>query len=142
MRFVSLANSLVGKARRAVSQAASVHMQTDEDKAPNLGEVAKVLRQMMLRVNKLEAALGPEPTEFEVVVSTGGALVELVHNFNGPVRWWVTAWSGGPTIAGPVASHSLVQDTTSTSKVLFLRSYVAGKAVVRVELSQSYIEVL
>ncbi len=134
MRFVSLVSGLIGKVRRNVVQAASVGDQKD---------VTKELRQAVLRINRLEAAQAPEATEFEVVVSTAGALVELVHKFNGPVRWYVVAWctaagAGAPTAAGV----SLVQDASSTTDTLFLRSYVAGKAVVRVEPSQSMIEVL
>ena len=141
MRFVSLVNSLVGKTRRGISQAASVHLHTDDDgKVKDLGELAKVLRQMTARVNKLEAALPPEATEFEVNVGSGGALVELFHNFKGPVRWWVTGWLQTSGSAYPVSGPLLAQDSSSTSTSLFLRSYLSGRAIIRVEPSQQYID--
>lgn len=126
-------SGLLGKARRNVTQAASVSDEKD---------VVEQLRQTMLRLNKLEANTPPEAVEFEVVVSTAGALVELVHNFNCPVRWYVVAWGAASGGGLPAAGVSLVQDATSTVDTLFLRSYVAGKAVVRVEPSQAMIEVL
>lgn len=138
MRFVSLVSNLVGKARRGLSQGLSIG--TDVDGKTSPGQLAEQLRQVMLRVNRLEAVAPPEPTEFEVAVSTAGALVSLRHSFGVPVRWWVTSW--GTTTAGtpPVATHALVMDATSDSDTLVLRSYVAGRAVVRIEPSTQMIE--
>ncbi len=135
MRFVSLVTGLVAKARRAVTQAASVSDEKD---------VVEQLRQTMLRVNKLEAAQAPEAVEFEVNCGTlgfpGGDL-ELVHNLNGPVRWYVVSWSAQIGGAAITATYRLIHDVRSTPDILFLRSYVSGKAVIRVEPSQAMIEI-
>ncbi len=136
MRSVSIVNNLIAKARRGLSQAVSIQ---DEDiKEPT--RLAETIRQMMLRVNKLEAQQVPEATEFELVVGTAGALSELPHNFNTAVRWWVTSWLQASGVAYPVSGPSLAEDSTSTANTLFLRSYVAGRAVVRVEPSQAYLD--
>ncbi len=135
MRFVSIVTGLVAKARRAVTQAASVSDEKD---------VVEQLRQTMLRVNKLEAAQAPEAIEFEVNCGTlgfPGGILELVHDFNSPVRWYVVTWcnqNGGATVT---ATHRIVQSSLSTANTLVLRSYVDGKAVIRVEPSQAMIEV-
>ncbi len=136
MRFVSLVNSVLAKARRGLSQSVSIQ---DHD-IKDAGKLAETLRQMMTRVNKLESQAGPEATEFEVNVSTSGALVELRHDFKCPVRWWVTAWLQTSGVGYPTSGPSLAEDSSSTATSLFLRSYVAGRAVVRVEPAQAYLE--
>ena len=133
MRFVSLVNSVVAKARRSVTQGLSV---SDPSQEPDQAKLAETMRQVMVRVNKLEASTSPEGTEFEVNLGTGGGLVELFHNFKGPVRWFVVAWICTTGTRYPVRSPQIVQDSSSTSTSLFLRSYVAGRAVIRVESSQ------
>ncbi len=137
MRFVSLVRSVVAKARRGVAQSLSIGKATEEDS----GSIAERMRQVMLRVNKLEAASLQEAVEFEVVVSTAGAAVELMHNIGGPVRWYVTKWMRvDATSVAPVGGHSLVESSTSTNELLVLNSYVAGRAVVRVEPSKFFVE--
>ena len=134
MRFVSVVNAGLGKVRRGQTQPVSVGADMDPD------DVVKTLRLVSVRINRLEASLAPEGTEFEVNVSSSGALVELRHNYGGPVRWWVTQWLGTSGVAAPSSGHSLVEDSTTTQDILILRSYVVGRAVVRVEPTQSYVE--
>ena len=134
VRFVSVVNAGLGKVRRGQTQAVSVGADMDPD------DLVKTLRLVSVRINRLEAAMSPEGTEFEVNVSSSGALVELRHNYSGPVRWWVTQWLGTSGVAAPSSGHSLVEDSTSTQDILILRSYVVGRAVVRVEPTGSYVE--
>ncbi len=128
MRFVNV-NGVLQKARRFVSGAGSV--QDEEVKSPQ--KLAELLRQMQKRISEIESVIPPEPIEFEVNVGSGGTITTISHNFNSAVRWYVVQWTQVGGTAYPVAAPRLVQDATSTSKVLALRSYTAGKAVVRVE---------
>jgi hypothetical protein len=136
MRFVSLVTSTIGKARRAVTQGLSI----GTSKEASTVTMAEQMRQVMLRVNRMEAALPPEATEFEVNVGAAGALVELRHNTGGLVRWWVTQWIRQSSTVATVAGHSLVEDPSSNLDTLFLKSYVTGRAVIRVEPTQFGLE--
>ncbi len=128
----------MAKARRSVEQSLSLGHATEEKQDPKaLGEQ---LRQVMLRVNRLEASAPKEATEFEVVVSSLGATVELMHNYGGPVRWWVTGWMRISASIVPSSGPSLVESATSTNDLLVLSSYVAGRAIIRVEPSSSFVE--
>lgn len=139
MRFVSLVNSAIGKARRAVSQGLSLG--SSDEKKPDPARLAEQLRQVMLRVNKLEAQAGPEPVEFEVNVPDTGDRVELPHGFKTvSVRWTVVGWFCQPGTQSPTAPPNLVYDPSSTSTSLFLRSYVKGRAIIRVEQAQQFID--
>ncbi len=138
MRFVSLVSNLVGKARRGVTQGLSAGPGADGKTNP--AQLAEQVRQVMLRVNKLEALTPPEPTEFEVVVAAAGATVSLRHSFGGPVRWWVVYWGTPVGGAAPAAGASLAMSNTSDNDTLVLRSYVAGRAIIRVEPSAQSIE--
>jgi hypothetical protein len=140
MRFVSLVRGTVSKARRAVSQGLSLGIgHKTNDKEMDAAKLAEQLRQVMTRLNLLESQSSGEPVEFEVVVGDHGARVELVHNLSGPVRWYVTSWLSAAS--QPTAGHSLVQDQSSTANTLYLLSYTAGRAVIRVEPSKFYIPV-
>lgn len=138
MRFVSLINNVIGKVRRGVSQGLSTGPDVDGKTSPS--QLAEQLRQVMLRVNRLEAVAVREGIEFEVACSTAGALVSLCHGLSGPVRWWVVSWGTTPAGTPPVANYGLVMDATSDSDTLVLRSYVAGRAVIRIEPSVQNIE--
>ncbi len=68
-----------------------------------------------------------------VTCGAGGALVVLPHGFGRNAEYIVTKWKGAATVGG----HSLVCDEddatpTTTKTTLALRSYVAGKANIRV----------
>jgi hypothetical protein len=137
MRFVSLVNNVIAKARRGITQTASVS--ADDLKDP--GKQAEIIRQLMARINKLEAAAAPEATEFEVLVGDGGQLVELPHGFKSTaVRWSVVGWFCVPAGASPVDAPRLTYDPSSTLTSLFLRSYVKGRAIIRVEPAQSFLD--
>lgn len=139
MRFVSLVRSTVERGRRYLSAQPSVLLRSEGDeKNVSPAEVAKAIRALSARVAELEARVPGEAVEFEVSCSSGGTKVYLHHNFNGPVRWYVTDWlTDGLGATPPASGHSLAHDTTSTTNILVLRSYVAGRAVIRVEPSQS-----
>ncbi len=136
MRFIGI-TGVIAKVKNAVSSAASV----SEDDVKQSKKLAEILRQTLLRVSALEARMPPDGTEFEVEVSTAGATVTLQHKYSQPVRWWVTVWtrpvSGG---AYPTIDPVLVQDASSDANTLVLRSYVAGRAVIRVEPSVGVME--
>jgi len=137
MRFVSLVNSAIGKARRAISQTSSV----SEEDVKDTGKLAENLRQIVARVNKLEAALQPEATEFEVNLPDSGTLVELPHGFKTTsVRWTVVGWFSQAGGVSPTEAPRLVYDSSSTALSLFLRSYIKGRAIIRVEPAQSFLD--
>lgn len=99
--------------------------------------MARILRSIFRRLSELEGRSPPAGTEFEVSVSTAGASVRLEHNFGCQVRWTLVDWGKTDTGAAPVTSPDLVRDATKTTvNVLYLNSYVAGKAIIRVEPSQ------
>ncbi len=137
MRFVSLVNSVVAKARRGITQGLSIGHPGGDTK-PDPVKLAEQLRQVMLRVNKLEALAGGEATEFEVLTGAAGAMFELRHGYNGPVRWYVVKWLR--TAAGAATGTSLIEQKESTVNSLFIRSYVVGRAVIRVEPSKFMVE--
>ncbi len=128
MRFVT-ADGVVQKSKRFVGSGGAVQ---DED-VKNPAKLAEVIRQLQKRVEGLEVVTPPEPIEFEVNVGMGGAITTLYHNFNSPVRWYVVSWSPIDATAWPTDHPRLVRSHTSTSQILFLRSYVPGKAIIRVE---------
>ncbi len=136
MRFVGLVSGLFTKGRRFVSSSASV--QEEEVKDPS--KLAEIIRQALKRVSDLEAKSGAEGIEFEVAVGTGGATVSLPHGIMGPVRWWVTGWMQQSGVAYPAAAPAIVQDASTTVGTLVLRSYVTGRAIVRVEPAQTDVD--
>lgn len=137
MRFVSLVKGVLGKARMSVTQAVSTMATTDSsDNESTMENVVRTLRRIGLRITKLEAVAQIEATEFEAVLGSAGATVELCHNYNGPVRYFVTTWMQLPgNGASPTTAPILVRDQSSTFKTLVLQSYVVGRAVIRVEPS-------
>lgn len=129
MKFIGI-NGLYAKAKRFLSASASV---LDED-VKDEKKLAEILRMLGRRITELEAKSGPEGIEFEIATVGSAGLISLLHNLNGPVRWWVTCWTR-PVSQGayPTTAPILVQDASSTSNVLVLRSSTVGRAVVRVE---------
>lgn len=128
MRFFDI-NGVMQKARRFVSGNANVQ----DEEVKNPVKLAEILRGVLRRLTDAEAAIPPESLEFEVEVSTAAALTTLSHNFNGPVRYWVTYWTADRTGSAPTTAPILVVDITSDDNNLILKSYVAGRAIVRVE---------
>ncbi|MDD5374476.1 hypothetical protein [Acidithiobacillus sp.] len=136
MRFVGIDNA-VGKARRFVSGTASVQDEEVKDAA----KLAHILRQTLQRLTDLEARVPKEATEFEVATLTGAATISLAHNYNGPVRWWVTCWTRPVSLgAYPTTAPILVQDASSDANTLVLQCSTAGRAVVRVEPANGAME--
>jgi hypothetical protein len=119
----------LAKARRFQNASASVQ----DDDVTDPVKLAKVLRSTLLRLTELESRIPPESLEFEVHTGIDGALTTIAHNVGGPIRWWVTDWMQQDGVAYPVKAPQLVQDATSTSSSLVLRSYKAGRAIVRIE---------
>lgn len=134
MRFISK-TGLVAKFRRFVSQASNVQ----ESDVKDTTKLADLLRSVMRRVSDVEARLPPEAVEFEVDCPATGT-VSISHNFGTAVRWYVTTWTQTDNVAYPEAGAELVQDATSSANTLVLRSYRAGRAVVRVEQSQAVLD--
>lgn len=137
MRFISLVTGAIAKARQNVAQAASLGKAVGDDADQvTMDSAMKEMRQLAARLNRLEAQFPTEPLEFEVVVGIAGATVQLFHDFNGPVRWYVTQWQSVSGQPSPVKAPQLVKSSLSTAKNLVLASYVAGRAIIRVELSR------
>ena len=59
-----------------------------------------------------------------------GAEVALEHGLGGRVRWWICGWRSSGTSA-PVLRESTSNVPNDTT--LYLQSYVAGTACIRVE---------
>jgi hypothetical protein len=126
----------VARGRRQVSQATSIH--DDEVKTPS--GIAAALRDVMSRLSDLESDAPEQTAEFERDVSAGGATVKLYHGFGKPVRYWVTYWTRVPGGAYPTTAPILVAQADSTDNELSLKSYVAGRAIIRVEANPAGIE--
>ncbi len=131
MKFVT-ASGIIAKARRFLSAPVSI----DDGDAANPEKVAKMLRALANRVSELETRVGPEGLEFEVNVGAYGALTSISHNFGSAIRWYVVTWTQIGGYSFPTGPSVLVEDATSDSNTLRLRSYAAGRAIVRVEQSQ------
>ncbi len=136
MKFFSL-NGILGRTKRAVSGAASVH---DSD-VTDPKKLAEILRGALLRISELEAAAAVQPVEFEIELGSAGATVTISHNLHSAVRWWVTCWTRlSAAGAYPSTGALIVQDASSTADQLVLRSYTAGRAVIRVEPNSGSME--
>lgn len=132
MKFINV-NGVIQRARRYANRAGGV--QDEEVKDPV--KLAELIRQLQKRVADLEAVSPPEGIEFEVNCGSGGAATRLFHSMGGPVRFYLTHWqplTGGFLTAGP---ELIADPATSTADMLVLNSYVAGRAIIRVERSQS-----
>ena len=129
MKFVDV-NGVIATARRFVSAAQNV---SDEDvKLPS--KLSEILRSVLRRTSELEANQVKGGIEFEVEVGTAGALTKIAHNLKAPVRFTIVFWTkvrAGSTY--PTAAPILIADETSDNNNLVLRSYVAGRAIVRIE---------
>lgn len=102
----------------------------DVDDAPTL---ARILAGMFASLSMLLSRWYPRRTDYEdIAVSTAGAIVQLQHNFNGRVRWWVVGWVSTGT-AAPVLRESSLAGSITDANTLYLQSYVSGTATVRVE---------
>ncbi len=129
MRFIDVSGTLA-RARRFVSF--SQNVSEDEVQQPN--KLAEILRAVLRRMSELEARTPPEGIEFEVEVGTLGALTTMQHNLNSGVRFTIVYWTkvrAGTTY--PTTAPILIADETSDLNKLVVRSYVAGRAVVRIE---------
>lgn len=126
MRFFDL----FGRLQRA-TRAKSVRKGVSERFVDDPNRLSELLSDLEARVAQLEAKELPEAVEFEVDVGTAGAPVQLNHNLDCPVRFFVTSWKSSTN-----NPPSLLLDTSSTTFMLVLRSYVAGRAIIRIEPSQ------
>jgi len=129
VKFIDV-TGVITTTRRFVSLAQNVS--EDEVKLP--AKLAEILRSVLRRTSELEANQVKGGVEFEVEVGTLGALTSLAHNLKGPVRFTIVYWT--KVRAGsvyPTTAPILIADETSDANTLVLRSYVAGRAIVRVE---------
>lgn len=92
-------------------------------------KLIETLTGLANRIKALEETRPQEYTEFEKVCGSSGT-VTVQHNFNCPVRFYITSWKGS---AAPALS---LNETGSTLNTLVLNSSVAGTAVIRVEKAQ------
>lgn len=133
MRFVSM-DGILQKVRRYVSGGANVSDEEVKDPV----KLAEIIRTLTARVTALEARTAPESAEFEVEVGSLGAITRITHGFNSPVRFYVTYWiqkRDGST--SPTGAPALVVDSSSTLNVLALKSFLVGRAVIRIEPASS-----
>ncbi len=94
-------------------------------------KLAKTMARILATVAAVRRAFAPSRIDFEdVPVSTAGAQVALGHGFNGRVRWWIVGWQSTGTTA-PILRESAA--TVTDANTLYLQSYVAGTACIRVE---------
>ncbi len=136
MVFLNRLGTLV-KGRRTASQSASIH--DDEVKTPS--GIAAAIRDVMVRLSDLEAERPLDVMEFEKDLSAAGAVTKLYHGFGTQaVRFWVTYWTRVPGAAYPTTAPILVAQADSTENELSLKSYTAGRAIIRVERAQAGIE--
>lgn len=118
-----------GQLARSTSQAANWKGVSETD-VNDPRRLAEALRELQARLAKLEAKTPPEAAEYVLDVGTAGAISSVYHGFDSAVRWTITHWSG------PNVTYQLVEDSSSDRNYLNLRSYQAGRAVVRIEPSQ------
>ena len=105
-------------------------------------KILELLKNLFLRVARLEEKSYPDYIDFDVTTGTAGATVTLNHNFNAPIRYYVTTWTRTNTLSAyPTAAPVLVMDASSTANKLVLQSQVAGRAIIRVERAQRGINV-
>ncbi len=136
MRFIGI-DTLVQKARRFVSKPSTIQDEEVKDAA----KLANILRATLQRLSDLEARVPGEGADFEVATNAIGDPVTLAHNLAGPVRWWVVGWTRPVALGSyPSTAPILVQDASSDANNLVLKSYTAGRAVVRVEPANGTME--
>ncbi len=120
----------VGKVTLLDQRAGAQEVVTEQD-AADAKLVAKLLTRILLAVATLRRNWAPKSIDFEdVAVSTAGAQVSLAHGMNGRVRWWICGWQSSGTSA-PILRESATVATDANT--LYLQSYVAGTACIRVE---------
>ena len=117
-----------GKLRRAVSQESSY----DGD----VTKLAEVLRKIGERIGLLESVQRPDYNEYELEV-TYGTTYTLQHNFGGAVRWYVVDWAPPEDNGFTDIAPAFVRSPNTISGSLILNCYSTGKAVIRVESSQT-----
>ncbi len=139
MRFVGV-DGLVQKARRFIAKPTTVQ----DEEVKDATKLANILRGALQRIADLEARVPPESVEFELALEGVWPTFEtklLAHNFNGPVRWWVTCWTRPQYQAAyPDFAPIIVQDASSDANTLVLQAYVIGRVVVRVEPANGTME--
>lgn len=110
----------------------------DKDVTPK--GLAESLRQIAKAINALQISQELPFTEFEKNVGTSGAEVRCFHGFGKPVRYSVVYWTRQVGGSYPTTAPILVAQATSTSSELVLKSYVSGRAIIRVEPAEVGIE--
>lgn len=90
------------------------------------------LARLIRKVSEIEAKMPGDYVEFNKTLTVGGT-VTLPHQFNAPVRYYVTTWTRSVGGAYPTTNPVLVMDAASDQNNLVLQSQVAGRAIIRVE---------
>ncbi len=127
------ANRSIAKGRRNTSGGTSV----GSDAVSDPKELAGILNRTLTRVAGLEGSQALETAEYEVVCPYNSTVV-LAHNFNGPIRWYVTSWRR-KSYAGPYALTE-IEFGGSDANTLVLYSQVPGRAVIRIERQQASLQ--
>lgn len=122
----------VSKGRRSpcsdsVSSFDSEATGTPED----IQRLSQVIRDLLLRVSKLEASQAPDAVEFDVTIPASGT-VSLAHSLNSPTRWYIVSWRKASAVSPILAEVG----TSSDLNTLVLTSGASGQAVIRIEKSQ------
>jgi hypothetical protein len=113
------------------ASADEVVTEADVQDAPKL---ARMLVRLLATVADMRRAFSPRRIDFEdVAVSTAGAQVALQHNFGGRVRWWIVGWTSSGTSAPILRELAPTAPAAPDPNTLYLQSYVAGTACIRVE---------
>lgn len=97
--------------------------------------VVRLVGGILRDLSTLLGRWAPRRIDFENVISTGAAgapyTVQLTHNFNSNVRWWLVDLTNRGATVAPVMDRIL----TSDLNVLTLRFYWPATFTVRVEAS-------
>lgn len=101
-----------------------------ESDAKDPKRLSEVLRELQGRMGALESKGPPESIEYVLDVGAGGAITRVYHGLSSSIRWYITTW------VGPAGAYILVQDESSDTNYLALRSYASGRIVLRIEPSQ------
>ncbi len=95
-------------------------------------KLARLLARVLSEVAALKRRWAPRFVDFEdlLVTSTSTTKIQLQHNLNGRVRWWVVDYQISGAAGGPIIERNATDTTSST---LVLRSYKDARVTIRVE---------
>lgn len=120
-----------GKATNLDGKAAPDEVVTEAD-VQEPPKLARLLVRILKDIAGLKRTPAPTFIDFEdIAVVAFNPPVQLQHNFNGRVRWWVVDWVSTGSV-GPVFTSDPTQKV-STASTLILYPYSTGTVTIRVE---------